>query len=110
MNSNRNKWERLTGHFILGLNESIITKPIVNGKILMKDRVLNTFNEERDQGVILRDHPGLLETIRRTCSQGSSVLVMFFSETSILTTRIYRRSVKKKRETFYDMLLFQCKR
>ena len=38
--------ENLAGHFIFGLNESMITTTIVNGKVLMKDRVLIDIDEE----------------------------------------------------------------
>ncbi|MCC6147316.1 MAG: putative aminohydrolase SsnA [Anaerolineaceae bacterium] len=38
--------ENLAGHFIFGFNESMITTTIVNGKVLMKDRVLTGIDEE----------------------------------------------------------------
>jgi putative selenium metabolism protein SsnA len=38
--------ENIAGHFVFGFNESMITTTIVNGQILMKDRVLTTLDEE----------------------------------------------------------------
>lgn len=38
--------ENLAGHFIFGFNESMITTTIVNGQVLMLDRVLTTLDEE----------------------------------------------------------------
>jgi hypothetical protein len=37
--------ENLAGHFVFGFNESMITTSIVNGQVLMKDRVLTTLDE-----------------------------------------------------------------
>ena len=37
--------ENLPGHFVFGFNESMITTTIVNGQVLMKDRVLTTLDE-----------------------------------------------------------------
>ena len=39
--------ENLAGHFVFGFNESMITTTIVNGNVLMKDRVLTTLDEEQ---------------------------------------------------------------
>ncbi len=39
--------ENLAGHFVFGFNESMITTTIVQGKTLMKDRVLTTLDEEK---------------------------------------------------------------
>lgn len=39
--------ENLIGHFVFGWNESMITTTIVNGKVLMKDRVLVGLDEEK---------------------------------------------------------------
>jgi putative selenium metabolism protein SsnA len=39
--------ENLAGHLIFGFNESMITTTIVDGNVLMKDRVLTTLDEER---------------------------------------------------------------
>jgi putative selenium metabolism protein SsnA len=39
--------ENLSGHFVFGFNESLITTTIVNGVVLMKDRVLVGLDEER---------------------------------------------------------------
>lgn len=38
--------ENLSGHFVFGLNESMITTTIVNGQVLMKDRKLTTLDED----------------------------------------------------------------
>jgi cytosine/adenosine deaminase-related metal-dependent hydrolase len=38
--------ENLAGHFVFGFNESMITTTIVNGQVLMKDRILTTLDEE----------------------------------------------------------------
>jgi len=38
--------ENLTGHYVFGFNESMITTTIVNGKVLMKDRCLTGIDEE----------------------------------------------------------------
>ena len=38
--------ENLAGHFVFGFNESMITTSIVNGQVLMKDRILTTLDEE----------------------------------------------------------------
>ena len=38
--------ENIAGHFVFGFNESMITTTIINGQILMKDRVLTTLDEE----------------------------------------------------------------
>jgi len=37
--------DNLPGHFIFGFNESMITTTMVNGQVLMKDRVLTTLDE-----------------------------------------------------------------
>ncbi len=37
--------ENLAGHFVFGMNESMITSTIVNGHVLMKDRKLTTLDE-----------------------------------------------------------------
>lgn len=37
--------ENLAGHFVFGMNESMITTTIVDGKVLMKDRELTTLDE-----------------------------------------------------------------
>ena len=39
--------ENLSGHLVFGFNESMITTTIVNGQILMKDRVLVHLDEEK---------------------------------------------------------------
>ena len=39
--------DTLSGHFVFGLNKSMITTTIVAGKVLMKDRVLVEIDEER---------------------------------------------------------------
>jgi putative selenium metabolism protein SsnA len=39
--------ENFAGHFIFGLNESMITTTIIDGKILMKNRVLVNIDEEK---------------------------------------------------------------
>jgi len=38
--------ENIAGHFVFGLNESMITTTIVNGRVLMKDRKLTTLDED----------------------------------------------------------------
>ncbi len=38
--------ENLAGHYVFGFNESMITTTIVNGQVLMKDRVLTTLDED----------------------------------------------------------------
>jgi putative selenium metabolism protein SsnA len=38
--------ENLAGHFVFGFNESMITTTIVNGQVLMKDRLLTTLDED----------------------------------------------------------------
>ncbi len=38
--------ENLAGHFVFGFNESMITTTIVNGQVLMKDRILTTLDED----------------------------------------------------------------
>jgi len=37
--------ENLAGHFVFGMNESMITTTIVDGRVLMKDRQLTTLDE-----------------------------------------------------------------
>lgn len=39
--------ENLAGHFVFGFNESMITTTIVNGQVLMKDRILTTLDEDK---------------------------------------------------------------
>jgi putative selenium metabolism protein SsnA len=39
--------DNLAAHFLFGLEESMITTTIVNGKLLMKERILTTLDEER---------------------------------------------------------------
>jgi putative selenium metabolism protein SsnA len=43
----------IAGHFIFGFNESMITTTIVNGKVLMKDRVLTSLDEKITNGEIV---------------------------------------------------------
>jgi len=38
--------DNLAGHFLFGLNEAMVTTTIVNGKVLMKDRVLTSLDEQ----------------------------------------------------------------
>ncbi len=38
--------DNIAGHFVFGFNESMITTTIVNGQVLMKDRVLTTLDED----------------------------------------------------------------
>jgi cytosine/adenosine deaminase-related metal-dependent hydrolase len=53
--------ENLTGHFVFGFNESMITTTIVAGQVLMKDRVLLTLDEDEIKAKSREIAPALWE-------------------------------------------------